>query len=113
MEVGSGNKQTTTAEDILFEISSQTIPHAYHTFLFFNGLAEGDEITFRVYVYDVDGAAYVCYYDRPANWATINLGKERAIRIPTVETTNYKVTLQKVAGNNSTVRYHWIKHVLP
>jgi hypothetical protein len=108
-----GNKATITTEDILFEIDNQALPNNYHTTLFFDGLAEGDEIVYRVYLYNVNSGTYTRYWERPVNWNTTNQGKERAIRIPWVPSTNFKVTLQKTLGANSTVRYFLIYTPIP
>ena len=110
---GSGDMISIDAEQTLFEINNVTDPMNYHTFLFFNGLTEGDEIIYRAYVYDEYSAAYSIYWERPANWNTLNLGKERAIRIPWVATTNYKITIEKTLGSNSTVRYQWYQVIVP
>lgn len=110
---GNGNQASTSSEATLFEINEVELPKSYHTFLFFNGITEGDEIIYRVYVYDVNSAAYSLYWERPANWNTLNLGKERAIRIPWVTTTNFKVTIEKTLGSNSTVRWVWVQTDIP
>jgi hypothetical protein len=110
---GDGNQMSSEAEETLFEINNMTFPKNYHTTLFFTGMVEGDEITFRAYLYNVNGGTYECYYDRPANWQTMNQGKERAIRIPWVTSTNFKVTIEKSLGSNSNVKFYWVQTDVP
>lgn len=94
-----GTITTTASEQDLFDITAG--PKYFSTIIFLNAMTSTETFIIKVYVYDTNGATYRVYQ-------TITLTgvqSDPAGYIPTLLSSQYKVTIQRTAGTDRAVTW--------
>ena len=84
--------------------ASQTVLKHYVTWLFVNNMVDGDELTVRTFVNDVNASLEKIYEEQ----IIFDSQSEVAVFLPFVPTDSYRVTIQQGVGPFKT--FTWVRY---
>jgi hypothetical protein len=100
-----GTLTTTSSEQSLFDITTGG-PKYFTSILYLHNMTATETLRVRVYVYDTNGAAYRTLVDETITGAQ----DPPAYYMPTVLSSQYKVTVLMSAGTNRAITWKRFEH---
>lgn len=99
----AGTITTTTTEADLFDVSGDK---DYSCWIFLQNMQAGDSYEFKVYVYNV-GEPNMRIYRSETFTGSVGGTGEPAVFVPNLPTSQYKITVKRLAGVDRVV--HWTR----